>query len=59
MMASPLTSWGASRSSVWSTTAAGTISQTARGGFRRATKSSSEEEPVAFSFARASTAFGL
>ena len=58
MMTSPLASLGASRSSVWSTTAAGTMSQTARGGFRRATKSSSEEEPVAFSAARAATAFG-
>ena len=41
-----------------STTAAGTISQTARGFASFVTKSASDEAPVAFSAASASTAFG-
>ena len=41
-----------------STTAAGTISQIARGFASFFTKSASEEAPVAFSFASSATAFG-
>ena len=43
---------------VASTTAAGTISQTARGFSSFFTKSASEEAPTAFSLASSSTAFG-
>ncbi len=43
---------------VLSTTAAGTISQTARGFASFSTKSASDAAPTAFSFASASTAFG-
>ncbi len=43
----------------WSTTAAGTMSQAARGGFSLATKSSSEAAPVAPSLASACTASAL
>ena len=41
-----------------STTAAGTISQTARGFASFLTKSASEEAPTAFSLASSATAFG-
>ena len=41
-----------------STTAAGTINQTARGFSSLRTRSASEEAPTAFSRARSSTAFG-
>ena len=43
---------------VLSTTAAGTISQTARGFASFFTKSASDEAPTAFSLASSSTAFG-
>ena len=43
---------------VLSTTAAGTISQTARGLASFSTRSASEDAPVAFSFASSSTALG-
>ena len=43
---------------VWSTTAAGTINQTARGFFSFFTRSASEEDPTAFSWVSSFTAFG-
>ena len=58
MMVSSFASFGASSASVPSTAAAGTISQTARGGFSFATNSSSEEAPTAPSAASACTASG-
>ena len=59
MTMSPGSRCGSSSSSSWSTTAAGTIIQIARGAFIFATSSASDAAPVAPSFASAATAAGL
>src|SRR5262249_13758325 len=53
---SPGSSEGRRSAIVWSTTAAGTISQTARGASSFSTRAASEEAPTAFSRARSFTA---
>ena len=50
--------WGSRSEMLLSTTAAGTISHTARGFSSFCTKSCSEEAPTAFSLTRSATALG-
>src|SRR6266446_9298878 len=57
MRMSPRSRWGTRSAMLLSTTAAGTISQTARGFLSLATRSASEAAPTAFSRARSATAF--
>src|SRR5262245_21750207 len=59
MRMSPDSRWGKSSAMVASTTAAGTINQTARGLSSFFMKSRTEEAPTAFSLTSASTAWGV
>ena len=56
MRMSPDSRWGVISAMVWSTTAAGIISQMARGLESLLTMSASEEAPTAFAFSRSWTA---
>src|SRR5262249_40992498 len=58
MRMSPPSRWGIRSAMLLSTTAAGTISQIARGFLSLPTRSASEAAPTAFSRARSATAFG-
>ena len=58
MRMSPGSRWGTTAAMVLSTTAAGTINQTARGLSSFFTKSAGEAAPTAFSWVSSFTAFG-